>query len=160
MVAISMTATGTSLRYQIIDRVVAEHTEVDAAINLWEQMATQLIALVGEDGFNSLYARSLFLTQSTFLWLAAGSPSLRTDRRFANLKNSLEGQTLAQAVKANSFLLITFTDILASLIGEQLTNNILRMAWGVEVLLDKHENNVADSAYKLLSGHTKEFKDE
>ena len=160
MVAISTTATGMSQRHQIIDEVMTEHTEVDAAINLWEQMATQLIALIGEDGFNSLYARSVFLTQSTFPWLAASSPSPRTDHRFANLKNSLEGQTPAQAVKANRFLLITFTDILASLIGEQLTNNILRMAWGTEALLGKHENNVADSADKLLSGHTKEFKDE
>ncbi len=145
MVAISTAATGMSLRHQIIDGVMAQRTEVDAAIELWEQMATRLIALVGEDGFNSLYARSVFLTQSTFPWLAASSLSPRTDHRFANLKNCLEGQTPAQAVKASSFLLITFTDILASLIGEQLTNNILRMAWGIE---------------KLLSGHNKEFKDE
>ena len=145
MVAISMTTTGMSLRHQIIDGVMAQHTEVDAAIELWEQMATQLIALVGEEGFNSLYARSVFLTRSTFPWLAASSLSLRTDHRFANLKNSLEGQTPAHVVKANRLLLITFTDILASLIGEQLTNNILRMAWGIE---------------KLLPGHNKEFKDE
>ena len=145
MVAISMTTTGMSLRHQIIDGVMAQHTEVDAAIELWEQMATQLIALVGEEGFNSLYARSVFLTRSTFPWLAASSLSLRTDHRFANLKNSLEGQTPAHVVKANRLLLITFTDILASLIGEKLTNNILRMAWGIE---------------KLLPGHNKEFKDE
>ncbi len=139
---------------------MAEHPEVDAGINLWEQMATQLIALIGEDGFNSLYARSVFLSQSIFPWLAASSLPPRTDHRFANLKTSLDGQTPAQAVKANRFLLITFTDILASLIGEPLTARVLRTAWGVEALLGKHENNVADSADKLLSGHNKEFKDE
>jgi hypothetical protein len=33
----------------------------DAAIKVWEQMAIQIISIVGEDGFNALYARSLFL---------------------------------------------------------------------------------------------------
>jgi len=35
-----------------------------------------------------------------------------------------------QASAANSLLLIKFTDILASLIGEGLTTSILRSAWG------------------------------
>lgn len=161
MVVTSMTtATEMSLRHQIIDGVMAQRTEADAAIDLWEQMATQLIALVGEGGFNSLYARSVFLTRLTFPWLAAGALPPQADQPFAGLKTSLEGHTPAQAGEANRLLLITFTDILASLIGEQLTNNILRMAWGIEALLGKHENNVADSTDKLLCGHTKEFKDE
>jgi len=158
MIAINMTATGISPRHQMINGVMAEHTEVPAAINLWEQMATQLIALVGEDGFNSLYVRSVFLSQSTFPWLAASSLLPRTDYRFANLKTTLEGQPPAQVVKASSFLLITFTDILASLIGEQLTARVLQTAWGVDAFFDKHEHNVTDSADKFLSEHPKEFK--
>lgn len=120
------------LRHQIIKNLMAQHTEKveDAAIDLWEQMATKIVSIVGEGGFNSLYARSVFLTQSTFPWLIAGSLSSQTDHRFAELKMSFEGQTPAQASEANSLLLITFTDILASLIGEQLTTSILRSAWG------------------------------
>ena len=41
-----------------------------------------------------------------------------------------EGQTTAQISAANCLLLTTFTDILASLIGEELTISILRLAWG------------------------------
>jgi hypothetical protein len=93
-------------------------------------MATEIISIVGEGGFDSLYARSVFLTQSTFPWLAASSLSPQTDQRFAELKMSLEGQSPAQASEANSLLLINFTDILAALIGEELTTNILRLAWG------------------------------
>ncbi len=120
------------LRHQIIKNFMAQHNEkvADAAINLWEQLATQIISIVGEGGFNSLYARSVFLTQSTFPWLAASSASPQADQRFANLKMSLEGQMPALASEANSLLLITFTDILTSLIGEQLTTSILRSAWG------------------------------
>lgn len=120
------------LRHQIINSLVAQHTEkvADAAIDLWEQMATQIISIVGEGGFNSLYVRSVFLTRSTFPWLATGPLPPQADQRFAGLKMSIEGRTPAQASEANSLLLITFTDILVSLIGEQLTTSILRSAWG------------------------------
>ena len=100
------------------------------AIDLWEQMATQIISIIGEGGFDSLYMRSVLLTQSTYPWLAAVSLQSKIDLRFTDLKISLEGQTPEQAGAANSLLLITFTDILASLIGEQLTIRILHSAWG------------------------------
>lgn len=124
--------TSDQLRHQLIERLMAQHTEnvADAAIGLWEQMAIQIVSLVGEGGFSSLYARSVFVAQSTFPWLAANSLSPQADQRFAELKTSLEGQMPAQASAANSLLLITFTDILAALIGEQLTAGILRSAWG------------------------------
>lgn len=126
--------TSNLLRHQIIISLTAQHTEkvVDAAINLWEQMASQIISIVGEGGFNSLYERSVFLTQSTFPWLAASTLSPPTDHRFTGLKMRLERQTPAIVNEANSLLLITFTDILASLIGEQLTTGILRSAWGID----------------------------
>ncbi len=142
------------VRHQIIKRLMAQHTEnvADAAINLWEPMTTRIISLVGEGGFNSLYARSAFLSQLAFPWLTASSPPAhrqltassppahrqltassppsQTDLRFAELKICFEGQTPEQAREANSLLLITFTDILAALIGEHLTTSILRSAWG------------------------------
>ena len=48
------------LRHQIIKSLLVQHPEkvADAAISLWEQMATQIISIVGEGGFNSLFARS------------------------------------------------------------------------------------------------------
>jgi len=119
-------------RHQLIERLMAQHPEkvADAAINLWEKMATQIISIVGEDGFNSLYARSVFLAQPTFPWLTASSLSQPDDQRFAELKKRLEGQTPSQAREANSLLLLTFTGILDALIGEPLTTRILWAAWG------------------------------
>ena len=124
--------TSDRLRRQITGSLAAQHTKTvaDAAIGLWEQMAAEIILIVGEDGFNSLYARSVILTRSTFPWLAANSQSAQSVNRFSELKSSLEAQTPAQAREANSLLLITFVDILASLIGEDLMSNILRLAWG------------------------------
>jgi hypothetical protein len=119
-------------RHQTIKDLTARHADkvADTATCLWDQLAAQLISIIGEGGFESLYARSVFLTQSTFPWLAAGSGSPRTGHRFAELKISFEGQTPALASEANIVLLITFTDILSSLVGEQLTSRILHSAWG------------------------------
>jgi len=134
------------LRRNIINNYMAMNPEkvVDIAIDLWEQLAKEIISIIGESGFYSLYARSIYLTQSTFPWLAANSHLPQTHHRFAELKMSFEVQTPTQISEANSLLLITFTDILASLIGEQLTTTILRSAWG---------NNALDST-------DKEFKNE
>jgi hypothetical protein len=107
-----------------------------AVTTLWEPMATQIISIVGEGGFNSLYARSLFLNQSTFPWLVAASPMpAKSDDRFANLIMSFAAQTPDQVCEAHSRLLITLTDILALLIGEPLTTRILQLAWGNDILI-------------------------
>ena len=121
------------LRHQLIKSLMAQPTEKaanDAAIDLWELMATQIISTVGVGGFTSLYARSVYLAQSTFPWLRDGSLTPETGSRFTELKTSLDEQTPVIAREANCLLLITFTDILASLIGEHLTASILRSAWG------------------------------
>ena len=121
------------LRQQLVKRLMAQPSEEEVAvtaIDLWEQMATQIISIIGEGGFDSLYMRSVCLTQSTYPWLAAVLPQSKTDQRFKDLQISFEGQTPEQANAANSLLLITFTDILATLIGEQLTIRLLRSAWG------------------------------
>lgn len=119
-------------RHDIIKNRLAMNPDevVDSAIKLWEQMATEIISIVGKNGFNSLYSRSIFLTQPTFPWVGARSKSQIIDQRFDELKMDFEEQTSAQASEANCLLLITFTDILASLIGEQLTTTILSSAWG------------------------------
>lgn len=123
--------TSGQLHRQMIQDLKPRPTDklVDAELALWEQMATQIISIMGEGGFNSLYARSLFLTASVYPWLTADSADPTTDQRFAQLRRSLEQQAPEQARAANRRLLTQFADILASLIGEQLTARILRAAW-------------------------------
>ena len=120
------------IRHQLIKGLTAQRTEkvADAAVDLWAQIATQIISIVGEGGFNSLYARSVFLAKSEFPWLADISLPSKSEHRFAELKKILDGQSTMQAGEANSLLLITFTDILSSIIGEDLTMSVLHSAWG------------------------------
>lgn len=115
---------------------MAQHQEKDAVfatINLWERLAAQIISIVGESGFYSLYTRSLLIAQTHVPWLETAALLLQPDARFAELKRSFEKQPLAQVITANNLLMITFTDILASIIGEQLTVGILRAAWDDEI---------------------------
>ena len=137
--------TSVLLRHQIIKNLIEQTSEEPAniLINLWKKMATQIISIIGEGGFNSLYVRSVFLAQSKLPWILDGLPPTETDYLFNALKLSIEGQVPAIAREASCLLLITFTDILATLIGEQLTVSILRSAWGDDVLYnkDKEINN-------------------
>ncbi len=119
-------------RHQLIKNLTAQHSEkaADTAIILWGQIATKIISIIGERGFKSLYVRSIFLNSSKFPWLASYNPKSETNNQFTELKICFEMQTPAQIKEVNNQLLITLTDILASLIGEPLTTNILCMAWG------------------------------
>jgi len=120
------------LRQQIIASLMAQQPEniPDAAVGHWEKLADEIISIVGEAGFNSLYERSVHLAQPTFPWLPPASSPPQAHHRFAELRTRLADQTPAHARAAHSLLLTSFTDILASLIGEQLTASILRSAWG------------------------------
>ena len=133
-------------RRQLIEHLLTQHAQMNAAdaVSLWEPMAAQIVGIVGEGGFNSLYARSLFLSQNMFPWLAACALSAHEAPRFVLLQTCFESQTSAQIRAANAHLLITFTNTMAGLIGDQLTTRILRSAWN---------NTVPDSI-------NQEFKDE
>lgn len=101
---------------------------VGTAIDRWELIATQIILIIGEGGFNSLYERSVILTQLTFPWLLNCGLPLSADHRFIALGTCLAGQPTALASAANCLLLANFTGILESLIGAQLTTHIFRSA--------------------------------
>jgi hypothetical protein len=119
-------------RHQLIKTLTARESEkaAEMAIILWRQMASRIISIVGEAGFNSLYIRSVVLNTSKFSWLTTYNPKSENVHHFTELKLCFEQQTSSQIIEANNQLLITLTDILASLIGEPLTTNILCMAWG------------------------------
>src|SRR5690606_35621159 len=96
-------ATEHSPRNQVIRKAVMQRPEamLDVTINLWQSLAFELIAIIGEGGFQSLYARSIHLSNATFPWLTCAHPAQGTDSRFAGLKKNLEAQDLAQAGEAS-----------------------------------------------------------
>jgi len=107
---------------------------VDVSIHLWETLAYELVSIIGERGFQSLYSRSLHLTSAAFPWMEMNPSVPQNGSDFADLKKFLAAQDATNSGEASAALLITFIDILALLIGELLTSSILRLAWGDDAL--------------------------
>lgn len=94
-------------------------------IVLWERLAVELSGIIGQGGFDTLYARSVHVARARHPWLDEGA-----DPGFDKLRPALEAQEPAAVGEASVALLITFTDTLIQLIGVPLTTAILRSAWG------------------------------
>lgn len=107
---------------------------VEVSIYLWERLAHELVSIIGEGGFQSLYKRSLHLAVPAFPWMTSCSSLVPNGSGLEELGRCLAAQDPTNAGEASAALLITFIDILALLIGEHLTSSILRMAWGDDVL--------------------------
>lgn len=120
----------------MIRRAVTQRPEAiaEVTVHLWERLARELISIIGEGGFQSLFSRSIRLTSVTFPWIMECDPPHKTAPRFAGLRISLGGRSFEEASEASIFLLITLIDILTLLIGDPLTTSILSSAWGNDAL--------------------------
>jgi hypothetical protein len=121
-----------------------------ASLQLWENLARELISIIGEAGFESLYSRCVFLMQDEFSWLQLSRSSTQIGTRFSELKHQLNQQELALAERASRRLLDTFMRLLSGLIGDGLTRNILQVAWDKvlpddDIIQDKSKNEAASS---------------
>lgn len=119
----------------LLSRAILRRPEavVDITVSLWERLAVELVSLIGDGGFQSVYHRSGMLAAGRYPWLVLDSPAHRSEFQFAALRRSLEGRDPTEAGEASVALLSTFLDILTSLIGELLMTNLLHSAWGDDV---------------------------
>lgn len=99
----------------------------------FEPLRIELTSLISEEGFRSVFERSLFLTARHFAWLGADQYSPGASSLY-DLRTILAQQTRSEAIEASTALLLNFSDLVASLIGERLTIDILRSAWGKDAL--------------------------
>lgn len=100
----------------------------EAVLTAWHEMAAQLKPLIGERGVNVLFRRSLYLTRTSFSGLEIPEGGGDNAALLANLKADLGGRETADAFEAGLSLLATFTELLATLIGESLTGRLLSAA--------------------------------
>lgn len=102
----------------------------ESVLALWESLATNLVAIIGHEGFNALFSRSLHLAGASHPWLGESLLTRGNLPRFVALKSLLQAGTPEQGTIAMVGLFTIFTDLLSGLIGQRLTTNILRAAWG------------------------------
>ncbi len=121
-------------RRQLIASALTQHPDavVQTTVRLWRQLAPELISIIGEGGFKPLYARSIRLASRQYPWMAHDATKAAGQDGFAELQACLQGQDASQANLASLALFTVFLDVLASLIGEELTTHLLHSAWSKE----------------------------
>jgi len=95
---------------------------------LWRRIAHELSPLVGESGFCALFGRAVHVVGPEHAWLAQNPPGRSLDQLFVSLEERLAGVDAERVGAANEALLRTFTQLLAALIGERLTQRLLASA--------------------------------
>ena len=104
-------------------------TLTEQTLWLWERIAFHLSPLIGVSGFQTLYGRAIHLASPLCPGFSATARGLPTDALFQSLKRDLAALNPGDAERCANVLLNTFTDLVESMIGEQLMAQILRSAW-------------------------------
>lgn len=123
--------TGNDRRKELIRRQMTPIQNGEITASLWscQTFANHLVSIVGEKGFLVLYVRSLHQLQASYPLLPHADTEPSFSSWFSDLEIALSGQETNKANDAIFQLLMTLTNILASLIGEDLTVDICRTAW-------------------------------
>ncbi|WP_409408899.1 hypothetical protein AAE485_11620 [Acidithiobacillus ferriphilus] len=120
------------ISHQEINKYMEQYPDeqvVEVAMHLWIKMSVEIVTIVGQDGFNALYKRSVFLAEATSPWQENDPKKIQNYDIMTLLKQSVGIQTPIQIRSTNCLLLTTFISILSTLIGDQLTARILDVAW-------------------------------
>lgn len=111
----------------------------EATAATWRLMEAQLVPVIGARGLEVLFRRALHQTTTAFPWLAASVDRGGSAGPLPSLMASLAAQHTAGAAEAAHALLLAFTELLATLIGESLTERLLAPAWGRASLSSEQE---------------------
>jgi hypothetical protein len=125
------------MNHETIRRTLAQRAGEDAdakavanaAISTWHEASARLSPVIGGQGIDVLLRRSLHVAGKTFLALAEPTHEARNNELLTNLQVRLAGCETALAVEASNALLVTFTELMSSLIGESLTERLLAPIW-------------------------------
>ncbi len=107
----------------------ADAAEVaDAAIAIWHDFATTLQSIIGRQGVIALFNRSIALTARTYPWLSSSRVADDHSVDIDGLQGVIALQSSEAAIAGSGKLLQTFYDLLESLIGAGLCEQLLDSA--------------------------------
>jgi hypothetical protein len=122
----------------------------DEVVRLWGRMDGALRPVVGARGVAALYGRSLQLAAVPHPWLAAAGNGSWKLMDLKLLRQQLASQPAEEAVAAGLDHLGQFDQLLGSLIGHTLKDQLLAPAWATEPP-DVPEAPVTDQAPVTLA---------
>jgi hypothetical protein len=97
----------------------------EATLSAWREVADRLTPVIGVRGVDVLFSRALHVTSATFPWLAITGDHEDSTAPLASFRARIENCDTAVAAEASNALLVNFTELLATLIGESLTEQLL-----------------------------------
>jgi hypothetical protein len=109
----------------------------EATAATWRLVEVQLVPVIGTRGLDVLFRRALQQTTTTFPWLVAAVDRGGSAGPLPSLMACLAAQHAATAAEAAYALLLTFAELLATLIGESLTERLLGPVWAQPSLLSE-----------------------
>lgn len=101
----------------------------EATLNTWNKMEALIAPIIGTKGVEVLFNRSLQLTSRTFPCLVITKDHEESTALLASLKANLAASDTNDAMEAGHALLLTFTELLSTLIGDPLTKRLLSPVW-------------------------------
>ena len=111
----------------------------EATATTWRLVETQLVPVIGARGLEVLFRRALHQTTAAFPWLAASVDRRGSAGVLPSLTACLAAEHAATAAEAAYVLLLTFAELLATLIGESLTERLLAPVWARPSLPSEQE---------------------
>jgi len=132
-----MPTTDSELRREAIRRTLARRaggtpdasSVAKATLGIWHQVSARLAPVIGARGVDALFSRSLQLTSAAFPWLAIIGENMESADLLANIETRLAWREPETALEVSYTLLVTFTELMATLIGESLTGRLLDPVW-------------------------------
>ena len=121
-------------------RLPDANTPAEAAAATWRLVTVQLAPVIGARGLDVLFSRALHQTSAAFPWLAVAVDGEGSASPLPRLMVCLAGQHTSTAAEASYTLLSTFTELLATLIGESLTTRLLAPVWLPPSLSSRQES--------------------
>jgi hypothetical protein len=113
-----------------------------AATRILSKLFTRLASLVGAGGARALYERSVKVTARDFASYARATPIAPDERPGDRIVAALRDAGEPRVEEATVALVSTLLTLLATLIGERLTAQVLRTAWpDFDVTAAKEETN-------------------
>lgn len=104
------------------------HSSATAAATALRALFVELEPLLGERAMRALYGRSLYLARTSFS-PAVGMP-VNGEDVFQPLLRNLAAREPSDAHEASETLLVMFSDLLITFLGEPIALQALRSAWG------------------------------
>jgi len=115
-----------------LERLIQRRAQAvsEASSALWQALSAGLVQIIGQEGFNALYDRSLHEASVSCAWLSPDLGVATGPSRLEHLRAAMANRPEDDARRAIVLQLSSFTALLSSLIGPNLTDHILRAAWG------------------------------